>query len=611
MEAIAFGSDLVVRFDRELNKIIYSTSALAPYIKVKQGHFDSLELQAILHDTRKKSPVIRNLAVARGFVVEYVEPLEGNEKVLGLDYRKIGSQWGDVQRTILSQKGTLVGPQELVQGGRGFIYREPVHIGTRYWGMVSTVINIDEIIDAAFKSIKGKVFDFSIRVAHDIGANSNDILFGKTELFSNGTSVLLTADVPNGKWEYAISPEHRLNNSLAVGLQVGGIAGAVILFFAVSYLVRLYQINLSAQDYIDKSQSVFQTIINTTITGVCILDRDGCFKFINKESERIHGFGIKELIGQHFGVMAHPGDLTLGNQIVDDILSHRIDHYEGGFRLQHKHTGDVVWIQIVANKLPALRKSDKDGLLVFFQNISKQKEVENKLLELNASKDVFFSILAHDLRNPFGFLLGITEIMKKDYDLMSDEDRKGQLDNLFETSHRTYKLLENLLTWAMFQSGNLAYNPRRFGLCETVSEVLELHKHMAYSKHIRLTNHIERTQMVCADQYMVETVVRNLVANAIKFTNPNGKIEISAFLSADGKMVTVCVKDTGTGIPSDMLDSMFRIDKIHAKSGLKNRGTGLGLVLCSDFVEKHGGVIWCESQINDGSTFYFTLPSIR
>ena len=250
------------------------------------------------------------------------------------------------------------------------------------------------------------------------------------------------------------------------------------------------------------------------------------------------------------------------------------------------------------------------------RKLQKQLEEKNKRLErqgeelkgLNASKDRFFSILSHDLRAPFTGLCGMTDIMLEYFDDYQPSEIKESLQKFKKTTDNLYSLIENLLTWSGIQSGKIDFMPQLFPLLGQVTNVLQLFNSNAEQKQIRLENRLGSEYPVYADVKMLDTVLRNLVSNALKFTHPEGSISVSAV--PEDTMLKISVIDTGIGIDPKYQERLFRIDAEFKRPGTANeRGTGLGLVLCKEFVEQHGGRLWVESEAGKGSVFNFTLPT--
>ncbi len=237
----------------------------------------------------------------------------------------------------------------------------------------------------------------------------------------------------------------------------------------------------------------------------------------------------------------------------------------------------------------------------------KLRESEKMLKELNATKDKFFSIVAHDLKNPFNTLIGFSNLLLNTGLNLSEEKKTNYLELIYKASKRGYSLLENLLEWSRSQTGRLEIKPQEFVLKQSIKECMNLHYSSAEKKFVSLTEQIDDTTKVFADVNMFTTVMRNLISNAIKFTPENGKIDITAIEKETE--VQINVSDTGLGVSKESKEKLFRIDVNHSTPGTnQEQGTGLGLILCKEFIEKNKGKIWVESVLGGGSIFSFTLP---
>ena len=234
-------------------------------------------------------------------------------------------------------------------------------------------------------------------------------------------------------------------------------------------------------------------------------------------------------------------------------------------------------------------------------------EANQQLAVLNSTKDRFFSIIAHDLRNPFHTVSGFAEILINDYKKLSPEKIERFLNLIYSSSISGNNLLENLLQWSRSQTGRISFTPAKLNLSAIADETISLLEGNARSKNITIQTLIDQNITVLADENMLKTICRNLVSNAIKFTSENGTVTIKAATS--NLQVEVTIADTGVGIPQENLSQLFRIDAtVTTKGTASEAGTGLGLILCKEFIEKHKGKIWVESDEGKGSQFKFTLP---
>ncbi|MDX8337714.1 tetratricopeptide repeat-containing sensor histidine kinase [Draconibacterium sp. IB214405] len=264
-----------------------------------------------------------------------------------------------------------------------------------------------------------------------------------------------------------------------------------------------------------------------------------------------------------------------------------------------------------------LRKKHTDELKANYDTINLQKllleenlirlaEDENKLKKLNATKDKFFSIIAHDLKNPFNVLIGISDLLRNEKATKNSDDFDVLIDGMHQAATSGYELLENLLEWSRTQTGTIKFEPQSFFIHKVFEINMDLNLGTAKTKDISIEIS-KKKAMVYADFDMVNFVVRNLLNNAIKFSNRNGKIELLA--DKDGEMLIVTVKDNGIGMTPEMIEKLFKIEMSVQRQGTaQEKGTGLGLILCREFVKINGGKIWVESEKDKGTSFHFSLP---
>mgnify|MGYP001550268820 CR=1 FL=1 len=236
------------------------------------------------------------------------------------------------------------------------------------------------------------------------------------------------------------------------------------------------------------------------------------------------------------------------------------------------------------------------------------EDLNNELEKANITKDRFFSIIAHDLKNPIGSLKGTIEVLHKDYSIFDEEDIQEYLKQLNLQSTGVQELLENLLTWSRSQRGKITLNPVEINLNYLVKNNFDLLYTNVSKKSILLENRVKDDFEIKADVNMINTVLRNLISNAIKFTPEGGIISVEAIKGEDN--IKIKVKDTGIGIPEDVIPKLFEIDSNITTEGTnQEKGTGLGLIVCKEFIERHDGKIRIESEVGKGTEFIITLPS--
>ncbi len=361
-----------------------------------------------------------------------------------------------------------------------------------------------------------------------------------------------------------------------------------------------------------ESEERFRQLIKNSFDMIVLIGADGIQHYVSESCEKILGYKPEELTNiPVIEKMIHPDDREKTMQGLQEIVAKK---GVGGVQYRHRHKNGS-WVYLEAFGTNQLDNPAVQSVVLNVRDITERKHIEQvlkeseaRLSEMNATKDKFFSIIAHDLKSPFNSILGFSE-------LLAEQVQKGDYNGIEKyasviqhSSGRAMELLTNLLEWARSQTGRMEFQPEFFELNVLVKEVLALLENVAQQKSITIINNLPGILPVFADRKMVGTILRNLISNGIKFTHRGGEIRISS-QEDDGKMV-VSVSDSGVGISREVLEKLFRIEENHTTAGTKNeKGTGLGLLLCKEFVEMQGGKIWVESEVGNGSTFRFSLKT--
>ncbi len=364
----------------------------------------------------------------------------------------------------------------------------------------------------------------------------------------------------------------------------------------------------------------------------------------NERWANIMGYTLEELAPlsiETWVKACHPDDLVQSGELLNKHFEGITDYYEFEARMRHKN-GNWVWVldrgkvhtrdsegkplfMSGTHQDITKRKTSEENFLLVFEELKASKRIieenllqKNSLLQdlekTNTEKDKFFSIIAHDLRSPFSGFLGLTQYMaEKIQDLTLGEIQSLGI-TMKEQATNLFKLLENLLEWSRVQRGIMEFTPVVCSVNQIVDYNIGIISGIAKHKNIELTSVVGDSLLIKADMAMINTIIRNLVSNAVKFTPEGGKVEVGAFIPPAGSLVpenqvVISIKDSGIGMDSQMKDKLFKIDKKVSRPGTNNEpSTGLGLILCKEFVDKHSGSIWVESEENRGTTFFFSVP---
>jgi PAS domain S-box-containing protein len=408
-------------------------------------------------------------------------------------------------------------------------------------------------------------------------------------------------------------------------------------------MVQLIARDITRQKQAEKamreSEQKYRATVEQSAEGIYIMDIESR-KIIesNLTLQNLLGYSSGELIGKPvYDIISHPKDDI--DWHIDRVIENKqlkIDE-----RKYRRKDGSTIDVEVSGS---IITYSGKTALLVVSRDITERKiaeqelkklvedlrvsnetieknanelialneklsESEEKLQDLNARKDKFFSIIAHDLKSPFqGFLL-LSKGLSMQIDSMPREEINEVARDMYVSAKNLFKLLENLLLWSRLQRRTIETEPDYFQLNEIVVDNIELFSQQAQNKSINLENRVDNEAFVYADMKMIDTIIRNLISNAIKFTPEGGTLEISA--KNMGTKTEISVSDSGVGIEPERITNLFRIGENTSTFGTGNeKGTGIGLALCKELVEKNGGEIYVESTVGKGTSFRFTLPSI-
>ena len=362
-----------------------------------------------------------------------------------------------------------------------------------------------------------------------------------------------------------------------------------------------------AEIALHSSEEKYRDLFDKSLDGVYKSTHEGKFLEVNQAMVTMLGYESKEEL------LSVDIKSQLYFQLSDRESAELEEKYQemAVFRMKKKD-GSEIWVEDHGRL-----EVDENGKIMFHEGIvrdvtervrtdSQLQKYSEELKISNATKDKFFSIIAHDLRSPFHSFLNLSELMVSEFESFSNEQIKNLANELNKSAKNQYRLLENLLSWSSMQINRMEFHPSIIDLNKVVDKVIDILIDNAVKKDISIVNFVADTTLVISDNNMLFSILQNLISNAIKFTFPKGRIEIKA--EFNDTLTTVSVVDDGTGIPSNVLDKIFHISTKVSSNGTKGeKGTGLGLLLCKEMIEKHGGKIWVESEEGKGSIFSFTL----
>jgi len=367
------------------------------------------------------------------------------------------------------------------------------------------------------------------------------------------------------------------------------------------------------EEALKKSEALYRDLVETSQDLIWQCDAHGKYTYLNHAWEEVFGYKIEEMIGRRFSDFQTSYYATRDLKEFAPLLTSNI--LKGYETVHIGKTGNE--IHLVFN---AIFLRDEHGKILGSRgtayDISKRKKDEeviinanSELKRINSVKDKFFSIIAHDLKSPFQGLVGMTGMMAEDIYSFSQAELSDFSVKMHESVKNLLKLLTNLLDWARMQQGAISYDPVNLILAKVVLRNINLISKSGEQKGIELILNVPDNQKVFADEEMINSILGNLLSNAMKFTSRGGNITISS-KESENNMVEIAVQDTGIGMSESLAEKLFKMEERVGRLGTEGEeSTGLGLLLCKEFVERHGGKIWAITKENEGSTFYFTLPS--
>jgi PAS domain S-box-containing protein len=384
------------------------------------------------------------------------------------------------------------------------------------------------------------------------------------------------------------------------------------------YLLQVHQVELEhqneelrlVQEELEASRDKYVNLFDFSPIPYFTLNADGIIKEVNLSASRMFGYDRKKFVGRNFKTHLVLEERDVFHIFLNSIFDSSIKQ-SCEVRVTNKAKREF---QVLLEGLKLTTESESEPTCqVALIDLTEYKRIENSLKEaneelkaLNETKDKFFSIIAHDLRNPFHSLLGFSEILATEIKTLSNEEIVTFSKGLNEDLRSIYGLLDNLLQWSMIQRSILDYNPVTLDLHNLISKMIAVSRKIAEDKSISIENNVEKGTFVYADADMLRSIIQNLLINAIKFTRKHGSIILSSV--EKGNLIEVSVKDSGMGIERKTMSNLFSFDRLSSTTGTAGeRGTGLGLPLCKEFVERNDGKIWLESEPGKGSTFIFTL----
>jgi PAS domain S-box-containing protein len=366
------------------------------------------------------------------------------------------------------------------------------------------------------------------------------------------------------------------------------------------------------QDSVADKDKLYKSLFELSPVGIILEDSSGNILDVNDAISISSGYPSEEMIGMNVKKLAPPEheklvESNISRLLKGEVLFHEVENI--------RKDGSVSYMELREKKI--ILPDGKTGILVFANDVTTRRLAEEsakkymqELETANATKDKFFSIIAHDLKSPFNAILGFSKLLFEDFNDFTEEEKLTIIENIKLSSESTYKLLQNLLEWAKMQTNQLIIRNEDIDVCILINDTIDLLKSQAEQKNIKIFSSVRFDTLIYADENIIKTVLRNLISNAIKFSYPGNKVKIFSE-EIDGE-IKISVQDFGIGLTEEEKEYIFKFDSKYKKSGTQNeRGTGIGLMLCKEFIERNGGRIKFESTTEYGSTFSILVPKVK
>lgn len=595
------------RLEKSLYSRIYYTRGVAAFVALKPG-ITSAEYYELAREYIKKDTVISSMALSPNCVLRDIFPLEGHEAAIGLNLLEHPERKEIVEKTIETHQTYVAGPVELIEGGIAFLSYTPIfdksgQDSSRFWGVTDIVIRQEQLFNEARFKTTDENYRYALRGYNGAG-DKGAVFWGSPDIFDQ-QPVKIHIDLPLGNWTLAAVPLGGWNQYPDQDKAISFIL--LLSSFIISVLIWLFsrallKINQNEKDLTAIFGSMDNLIVEYSSKGEYLKIAPTNNDLLYKPAEELLGKNVSEVFDKE------KASVFL-NAIRKCIETKKLVVIEYPLDISGKESWFLARIfykgpdSVIFNAFDITEKRNDEQLI---------KKSQNQLKELNEMKDKFFSILAHDLRNPVGTMKTLSDLLMEDFDELDEAIKKEIIRGMRDSSSNLHLLLEDLLEWSRSQSGRIVVRKQRVQVRLLVNKLFHQIETAAALKEISLINECDSSAIVLADQDYTGIVLRNLLSNAIKFTARGGKITVSTrFTKSCGEeFCEVSVSDTGVGIEKERIASLFRMEGKHSTPGTENEhGTGFGLVLCNELIEKQGGKLRVKSEPGKGSTFSFTLPA--
>ncbi|RVU41986.1 PAS domain S-box protein [Rheinheimera riviphila] len=583
-QVAAAAGQLRAMIESEMNGPLNLSFGLAAYIQASQGQVRDSEFDILLPNLVRQGRHIRNMSIAPDNRISYVYPLLGNESVLGVYYPDIADQWPDIARIIQQRTPQMAGPVNLVQGGVGFIHRIPVYLpDDRYWGIVSTVLNIQSI----WQVLQNRASELDVQVAlrrNDEQAIST-MLLGDPALF-NADAILLDLKVADARWQ--LTAQALESPVLLQGWLVRLICWGICLMLWLLVLSVFVANRRLAQtaDAWQQSEAYFRTVLNSVADAIVVVNKAGLIEQVNPAALILFGYQQEQLRGKNYQQLF----VEAPQLIPQDAMLELTALHQGG---------QAILIELNQTYID----HQQQGLTVFLiRDITERKRIEQL-------KDEFVSTVSHELRTPLTAINGALGLLAAGVVGEVAPAQQQLLDIAQQNGQQLSLLINDILDIEKLAAGKMQLYMQLLDIMPLVLQAKNRNLPLAQQSGVQLKIQSDLTDniQVLVDEHRLQQVFANLLANAIRFSPEQGLVLLEVRLI--GLKVRVSVTDRGPGVPADFVPRLFqKFSQADSSTTRRLSGTGLGLAISKELMERMNGEIGYQPNSPTGACFYIDLP---
>lgn len=591
IESVAHIASLRSKFESELDSLIYLSSGIGSYLVVKNENIHEKEINEILAVLHQSSHHIKNFGIAKGYRLTYVYPRKGNEKAIGLYYPDEPAQWPAIQKIVSSGKPALAGPINLIQGGKGLIYRAPLFIKGKYWGLLSTVIDANSLFKASFGGTTDPNYQLAIRNKDGRNAQVN-IILGDPNLFGNKEAVTQEISIPGGQWEIAVlATEAKDQKHFPVLIRLA----SIVLGTLIGWL--LYKLTLNRKKFSLLSARL-NGLYELSPLGIALTDMQGRYIDFNSAFQKICGYTKDELMTLDYWELT-PKEYEA--QEAQQLALLRETGYYGPYEKEHIRK-DKTRVPLRLNGLLLRGIDGKEYIWSIVEDISESRKIDKM-------KNEFVSTVSHELRTPLTSISGALGLVVGGALGKVQPQILSMLEVAYRNSTRLNLLINDLLDMEKLIAGKMTFDMKRNALLPILQSSMESVSACARQDQLEfILSGCTDQEYVIVDSSRLQQVVTNFLANAAKFSPAESKVQI--VVERSGNKLRVSVIDQGPGISAEFRSRIFqKFSQADSSDTRQKGGTGLGLAISKEIIEQMNGTIGFDSEAGKGSCFYFELSA--